>query len=65
MNIVDAPKTGTFQMRINPEVIDRCGKRILSAVAQCWRTAVPDESKQRSSYPSAGNCAFAGRCQGW
>ena len=29
--------------------IDRRGKRILSAVAQCRRTAVPDESKQRGS----------------
>ena len=30
MNIVDAPKTGTFQMRINPEV--KCGMTLTDAV---------------------------------
>ena len=34
MNIVDAPKTGTFQMRINPEV----KKQVESLYAKCGMT---------------------------
>ena len=66
MNIVDAPKTkaGGKPIREMRNDIDRRGKRILSAVAQCRRTAVSNESKQRGSYASAGNCAFACGYQG-